>query len=163
MKPKVHSMKRRCFCHDYYERGIYMITLEVEGRRPILGELVGERVELSELGRAVPDCWRQIPRFHPEVSLIESAVMRYSRGGGCQIDLLIQTARTAYVVETKRQNEIGREVEEQVAREMKRLHIRNDMSVRPVLVYLGNLDGSIDGDGFFDAIVPAQDLLKIGT
>ena len=45
MKPKakVHSMKRRCFCHDYYERGIYMITLEVEGRRPILGELVGER------------------------------------------------------------------------------------------------------------------------
>lgn len=77
MKPRaqVHSMKRRCFCHDYYERGIYMITLEVEGRRPILGELVGERVELSELGRAVADCWRQIPRFHPEVSLIESAVM----------------------------------------------------------------------------------------
>ena len=76
MKPKVHSMKRRCFCHDYYERGIYMITtLEVEGRRPILGELVGERVELSELGRAVADCWRQIPRFHPEVSLIESTVM----------------------------------------------------------------------------------------
>ena len=77
MKPKAkaHSMKRRCFCHDYYERGIYMITLEVESRRPILGELVGERVELSELGRAVADCWRQIPRFHPEVSLIESAVM----------------------------------------------------------------------------------------
>ena len=77
MKPtdKAHSMKRRCFCHDYYERGIYMITLEVDGRRPILGELVGERVELSELGRAVADCWRQIPRFHPEVSLIESAVM----------------------------------------------------------------------------------------
>lgn len=77
MKPtdKAHSMKRRCFCHDYYERGIYMITLEVDGRRPILGKLVGERVELSELGRAVADCWRQIPRFHPEVSLIESAVM----------------------------------------------------------------------------------------
>ena len=77
MKPKTkaHSMKRRCFCHDYYERGIYMITLEVEGRRPILGELVGERVELSELGRAVADCWRQIPSFHPEVSLIESAIM----------------------------------------------------------------------------------------
>ena len=68
-------MKRRCFCHDYYERGIYMITLEVEGRQPILGELVGERIELNELGQAVADCWRQFPRFHPEVSLIESAVM----------------------------------------------------------------------------------------
>ena len=46
---------------------------------------------------------------------------------------------------------------------MKRLHIRTDMSVRPVLVYLGNLDGSIEGDGFFDTIVPAQELLRIGT
>ena len=85
---------------------------------------------------------------------------RNSRGGGCQIDLLIQTARTAYVVETKRQLEIGRSVEDQVAREMKRLHIRAGMSVRPVLVYLGQLDGSVEGDGFFDAIIPAQKLLK---
>ena len=85
---------------------------------------------------------------------------RNSRGGVCQIDLLIQTARTAYVVETKRQFEIGRNVEDQVAREMKRLHIRADMSVRPVLVYLGQLDASVEGDGFFDAIIPAQKLLK---
>ena len=93
----------------------------------------------------------------------DTASATTTRGGGCQIDLLIQTARTAYVVETKRQNEIGREVAEQVAREMKRLHVRTDMSVRPVLVYLGNLDGSIEGDGFFDVIVPAQELLQTGT
>ena len=68
--------------------------------------------------------------------------------------------RTAYVVETKRQLEIGRSVEDQVAREMKRIHIRAGMSVRPVLVYLGQLDGSVEGDGFFDAIIPAQKLLK---
>ena len=107
-----------------------------------------------------------LPHLHLGNSIVVSAApyrnQRNSRGGGCQIDLLIQTARTAYVVETKRQNEIGREVEEQVAREMKRLHIRTDMSVRPVLVYLGNLDGSIEGNGFFDAIVPAQELLQIG-
>ena len=69
------SMKRRCFCHDYYERGIYMITLETEGRRPILGRLVGEQIALSPIGEAVADCWRQIPRFHPEVQLLEFAVM----------------------------------------------------------------------------------------
>ena len=74
-RPVIHSMKRRCFCHDYHERGIYMITLEVEGRRPILGSLAGERVALSPLGEAVADCWRQIPRFHPEVQLLECAVM----------------------------------------------------------------------------------------
>jgi hypothetical protein len=34
------------------------------------------------------------------------------------------------------------------------------MSVRPVVVYLGQLDASVEGDGFFDAIIPAQKLLK---
>ncbi len=105
-----------------------------------------------------------IPHLHIGNSIVVSAApyrnLRNSRGGGCQIDLLIQTARTAYVVETKRQFEIGRTVEDQVAREMKRLHIRPDMSVRPVLVYLGKLDASVEGDGFFDAIIPAQKLLK---
>ena len=68
-------MKRRCFCHDYYDRGIYMITLEVEGRRPLLGSLAGETVAPTPLGEAVADCWRQIPRFHPEIQLLECAVM----------------------------------------------------------------------------------------
>ncbi len=68
-------MKRRCFCHDYYERGIYMITLEVEGRRPILGNLVDGQIVSSPLGEAVAACWRQIPCFHPEVQLLEFAVM----------------------------------------------------------------------------------------
>ena len=68
-------MKRRCFCHDYYDRGIYMVTLEVDGRRPILGHLAGESVALTPLGEAVADCWRQIPRYHAEVQLFEFAVM----------------------------------------------------------------------------------------
>ena len=68
-------MKRRCFCHDYRERGIYMITLDVENRRPVLGRLVGEQIALTPLGKAVADCWRQIPHFHPEVKLLEFTVM----------------------------------------------------------------------------------------
>jgi len=105
-----------------------------------------------------------LPHLHLGNSVVLSASpyrnRRNSRGGGCQIDLLIQTAKTAYVIEAKRQRVIGREVEDQVAREMKRLHIRTDMSVRPALVYLGSLDGNVEGDGFFDAIIPAQNLLK---
>ena len=73
--PIKHSMKRRCFCHDYSGRGIYMITLDVEGRRPILGHLAGETVARTPLGEAVAECWRQIPIFHPEVQLLECAVM----------------------------------------------------------------------------------------
>lgn len=74
-KPVVHSMKRRCFCHDYSGRGIYMITLEVAGRRPLLGCLVGERIAPTPLGEAVTDCWQRIPRFHPDVRPLECAVM----------------------------------------------------------------------------------------
>lgn len=85
---------------------------------------------------------------------------RNSRGGGCQVDLLIQTARTAYVVEIKRQGHIGTEVEEQVEREMKRLHARKGISVRPVLVYQGELDGNVEGDGFFDVLIPASTLIR---
>ncbi|UKK49188.1 hypothetical protein L6475_04305 [Prevotella sp. E9-3] len=61
---KKASMKRRDEQHDYKERRMYMITLEVEGRRPLFGRLVGNpfaergskdapRIELTELGKAV--------------------------------------------------------------------------------------------------------------
>ena len=37
---KKPSMKRRADHHDYTERRMYMITLEVEGRKPVFGHLV---------------------------------------------------------------------------------------------------------------------------
>ena len=35
-----HNMKRRKPWHDYHRKGTYMLTLVVEGRRPVLGKLV---------------------------------------------------------------------------------------------------------------------------
>jgi len=35
-----HSMKRRKPWHDYRRKGIYMLTLVVEGRQPVLGRLI---------------------------------------------------------------------------------------------------------------------------
>ncbi len=35
-----HSMKRRCFVHNYKGRSIYLITLEVAERKPLLGRVV---------------------------------------------------------------------------------------------------------------------------
>ena len=35
-----HSMKRRKPWHNYYRKGTYMLTLVVEGRKPVLGRLV---------------------------------------------------------------------------------------------------------------------------
>ncbi|MBO4841080.1 MAG: transposase [Bacteroidaceae bacterium] len=80
------SMKRRSLDHDYHSRRIYMITLVVEGRRPLLGHLVGDvnaergteaypHVEPTPLGAAVMDVWNSIPSYHPEVKLIAFQLM----------------------------------------------------------------------------------------
>lgn len=59
-----------------------------------------------------------LPHIGAQNAIVESAAP-YRRssetpGGGVQIDLLIQTPRTAYVVEIKRKNRIGCEVEADV-------------------------------------------------
>ena len=83
---------------------------------------------------------------------------RNGTAAGCQIDLLVQTPKTAYVVEVKRKNFIDSAIEEEVRQKMKRLPIRAGMTVRPVLVYAGELSKSVEADGYFDAIVPARKL-----
>jgi len=75
-----HHMGRRCFNWDYSSRCIYMITIVLADRsRPVLGQLVGEgedwRVEPSEIGRIVEQCWRGIPQQWPGVEVIESQLM----------------------------------------------------------------------------------------
>lgn len=80
------SMKRRAVDHDYSERRIYMITIAVEGRKPLLGRLVGNvgaghgkpespHVEPTPLGKAVEQAWNDIPRHHPEVSVLGFQLM----------------------------------------------------------------------------------------
>ena len=77
---KKASMKRRDDHHDYTERRMYMITLEVEGRRPVFGRLVGNpfaergsrdeaRIELSALGKAVKSEWLGIHGYFPQIEV----------------------------------------------------------------------------------------------
>ena len=51
--------------HDYYERGIYLITIVIAHRDPLLGKLnmdpVHPAVDLTPLGRAVEEEWEKIP------------------------------------------------------------------------------------------------------
>ena len=105
-----------------------------------------------------------VPRLHLGGAIVTSAApyrhTRNSRGGGVQIDLLIQTERSVYLVEIKRQNRIGREIEAEVDTKMRRLPVRRGVSIHPVLVHLGEVSGEVDGDGFFDAIIPAGSLLQ---
>ena len=58
---------------------------------------------------------------------------RNGKSRGCQIDLLIQTPKAAYVVEVKRRGEIGPEIEQEVQRKIDNLPLRAGMTPRPVL------------------------------
>ena len=106
-----------------------------------------------------------VPFLHLGNSIVESAApyrnaRRDAEGGkGCQIDLLIQTPMTAYVVEIKRKREIDESVIAEVQGRLSRLPLRKGMSPRPVLVYEGELAPSVEGSGYFDAIIPASKLL----
>ncbi len=77
---KKTSMHRRSDSHDYSERRMYMITMEVEGRRPLFGRIIGNpyapanssdapRIELTELGRAVQDEWMGIHAYYPQIEV----------------------------------------------------------------------------------------------
>ena len=47
--------------HDYYGRGVYLVTLVISGRAPLLGKLGGDAVHLSSLGEKVRQEWDAIP------------------------------------------------------------------------------------------------------
>ena len=81
-----HSMKKRCTNHDYRSRSMYMITLTVEGRRNLLGSLVGDpalpvgqagaaALSPSLLGTAVEEEWKDVPKRYPEVADIALQLM----------------------------------------------------------------------------------------
>ena len=51
------------------------------------------------------------------------------------------------------------EIEREVQRKIDNLPLRAGMSPRPVLVYDGHLSPSVEGSGYFDAVIPAGRLL----
>ena len=82
----IPSMTRRCDGHDYEARQMYLITITVEGRRPLLGRVVGNpeaaegtpdapHTELSPLGKAVEQQWMAISHYHPEVKVLALQMM----------------------------------------------------------------------------------------
>lgn len=74
-----NPMLKRCLDWDYRQRAIYMVTLVIEGRRPLLGELSGVGadavVQKTALGRMVEQNWRELPVRHPGVETLGCVVM----------------------------------------------------------------------------------------
>ena len=82
---------------------------------------------------------------------------------GLQIDLLIQTPKSVYVVEVKRCNRIDTSIEREIEEKVSRLGIGSDKSVRTVLVYDGKLSPEVEENGFIDFLVPFSRLVNAST
>ena len=82
-----HNQHRRAFNHDYRERGTYMLTMVVDGRKRVFGHIEGSakgkagtseapHMVLSELGRRVIEQEVQkIQHFYPMVEVWRVAIM----------------------------------------------------------------------------------------
>ena len=83
---KIPTMHRRMVDHDYQERRMYMITMVTEGRRPLLGTVVGRsdglpgtpdepRTVPTELGSRVAQCWHEIAVRYPQIDVLALQLM----------------------------------------------------------------------------------------
>lgn len=106
-----------------------------------------------------------LPRLNLQGKLVISAApyrcVRQSRGGGVQVDLLIQTEGVAHIVEIKRKGELGLDVAHQIEQKVKRLPVRSGVSVRTALVYDGRLTKELQASDSIDCFVSARMLLGL--
>ena len=112
----------------------------------ILNNLPAVLVELGFAGR-------------PVLSAAPYRCVRSDRGGGVQVDLLVQTASVATIVEIKRRNGLGVEVVTELRQKVARLPVRKGVSVRTALVYAGRVSVGLQASDGIDRFVPVERLL----
>ena len=77
----------------------------------------------------------------------------------CQVDLLVQTKHSIYVCEKKFRKKIQKNVIDEMYAKISRMEMPKMVSIRPVLIYEGNLSSRIREEDFFDHIIHFGDFL----
>lgn len=81
------------------------------------------------------------------------------RHDACQIDLLLQTRSTLYLCEIKYRKIIDSGVISELKEKIKRLKAPKTISIRPILIYVGEISATIEDEDFFDHIINLQELI----
>lgn len=84
--------------------------------------------------------------------------VRTARGGGVQIDLLVQTEGLAVIVEIKRRGELGVEIAGELSRKAALLPVREGVSVRTALIYAGRPTKALLASDAVDRFVSFEEL-----
>ena len=70
-----HRRSIRLRNYDYAQPGLYFVTICVQGRACLFGEVVGGEMRLYEPGLMVQEVWESLPREYPGVALGAFVVM----------------------------------------------------------------------------------------
>jgi hypothetical protein len=81
------------------------------------------------------------------------------RQRGCQIDLLIHARHSIYICEIKSAARITAAVIDEVKQKVLRLAVPKGISTRTVLIHAGDIEPAAIREGFFDHLVPFDNLL----
>jgi REP element-mobilizing transposase RayT len=74
--PDIHKRRSiRLQGFDYFSYGAYFVTVCVQGRECLLGEIVDGEMELNEAGRMVETWWRELSNKFPSVEIDTFVVM----------------------------------------------------------------------------------------
>ena len=79
----------------------------------------------------------------------------------CQIDLLIQCRYAVYVCEIKFSQKISSDVIDEVSEKIRKLPISKGISIRPVLIYQGELSPKIARTNFFTHLISFEQFLGV--
>ncbi len=74
-KPRPKRRSIRLKGYDYTQPGAYFVTICVQGRRQLLGEIAGDVIRPSKAGIIVSEAWRWLGDQYPQVTLDEWIVM----------------------------------------------------------------------------------------
>ena len=78
MKPKPNLPRRRATRlrgYDYRQPGAYFVTIGVQYRKCLFGEIIDGQMQSNEIGKIVIEYWNRIPQHFSSVELDECVVM----------------------------------------------------------------------------------------
>ena len=70
-----HRRSIRLKGYDYTQAGAYFVTLCVQGRECLLGDVVDGELQMNESGQIAAECWDDMARHFPAVELDASIIM----------------------------------------------------------------------------------------
>lgn len=70
-----HRKSIRLKEYDYSQPGEYFVTICTYDKKCVFGKIIGEKIELSPIGKMARQCWEEIPKHFSEVELDEYVVM----------------------------------------------------------------------------------------